>query len=120
MVDSLLSASEEKIVTDFEIQKENVFLKEDVFMAYGMIENIAQSAALGLAYLNPGSERVLGEGFLAGISKLNVFGLPEIQDNISTSIVPQVYFDNMVMLSGEVEANGKLLLDCEIKLVSNE
>ena len=120
MIDNLIKATEEGFVTDFEISPDNIFLEERLFREYGMIENIAQSGAVGLVFMNSESQNGIVDGFLVGISKLNVHGLPGIADRILTTVKPMAYYANMVMLKGEIKLNNRLLLDCEIKLVGNE
>jgi len=119
MIDNLVTASEEDIVTDFEISSENFFLENGFFTEYGMIENIAQSGAVGLVFMNYDSGNSVVDGFLVGISKLNVHGLAGIGDKLHTTVRPLAFYDNMVMLKGEILLENKLLLDCEIKLAGN-
>ena len=120
MIDNLIKATEEGFITDFEISQDNIFLEDGLFREYGMIENIAQSGAVGLVFMNSASQNGTVDGFLAGISKLNVHGLPGIAHRIRTTVKPLAYYANMVLLKGEIELENRLLLDCEIKLVGNE
>jgi len=120
MVDNLIKAEEEEIITDFEILPDNIFLEDELFLEHGMIENIAQSGAVGLVFMNSNSQNIIVDGFLVGISKLNVHGHAEINNKVRTTVKPLAFYDNMVLLKGEIELNNRILIDCEIKLVGNE
>jgi 3-hydroxyacyl-[acyl-carrier-protein] dehydratase len=117
MIDNLVEASEEKFETDFLVTTDNIFLEEGILREFALIENIAQSSAAGLGYINSSSKSGKVEGFIGAISKLTVYGLPKIHDTIQTIVTPLYKFENIYLLKGENYVGGKKLLECELKLV---
>ena len=119
MVDNLLEASSNKFETDFTVQSDNIFLEDKVLREFALIENIAQSCAAGIGFTNTSSEAlpVDIDGFIGGISKLEVFELPKVGDKIYTVITKLTQLGNMYLLRGENYVNDKKLLECEVKLV---
>ncbi len=120
MIDNLLSATPDKIESDFKILPENIFLEEGTLREFALIENIAQTSAAGLFFINGGNvDKPVVEGFIGGISKLKVYGLPKVYDTIHTMVKPKASLGGMFLLKAENFVNGEKLMECEIKLVAS-
>jgi 3-hydroxyacyl-[acyl-carrier-protein] dehydratase len=119
MIDNLVEATKEKFVTDFFILPDNIFVEAGVLREFGLIENIAQSCAAGLAVLNNSTRDAPVDGFIGGISKLIVYSLPGISDTVRTYITPIAQLGEMYLLKAETLVNEKKLLECEIKLAGS-
>jgi predicted hotdog family 3-hydroxylacyl-ACP dehydratase len=117
MVDNLIDASEGKIETDFLVVADNIFLDDGVLREFALIENIAQSSAAGLGFLQRSSASKPLDGFIGAISKLIVHDLPKVNDTIYTTVTTLLQLENMYLLRGENFVNGRKLLECEMKLV---
>lgn len=117
MVDNLINATPDRFETDFKILSDNIFLEDGVLREFALIENIAQSSAAGFAMINNQDRKKPVNGFIGGISKLNVYGLPVINDTIQTSITPIAQLGDMFMVKAEIFADGRKLIECEVKLV---
>ena len=117
MIDNLLEATDEKIETDFAVLADNIFFEAGVLREFALIENIAQSSAAGLVFLNMSSNGKPVNGFLGGISKLKLYDLPKENDIIYTTVTQIQQFENMYLLKGENRVKNKKLLECEVKLV---
>ena len=91
MVDTLWSNSDTSTVSGFTITEDNIFVQEGEFMEPGIIENIAQTAALRLGYRNL-SEANSQEGiepnigFIGAVKKLKIYKLPCTGDVLKTKI----------------------------------
>jgi predicted hotdog family 3-hydroxylacyl-ACP dehydratase len=119
MVDNLLVATPEKFETDFKILPDNIFLEDGILREFALIENIAQSSAAGLAVLNRIGSKDEVEGFIGGVTKVNVISLPEVNDTLHTIILPKAELGTMFLVQAATYANGKKLLECEVKLVGS-
>ncbi len=117
MVDTLVHVTHEKFETEFRIEASNVFLENGVLREFALIENIAQSAAAGIALLGKSGQEKPAEGFLGGISKLILYELPRINDTVYTIVTPIAQMGNMYLMKGETYVEGRKLLECELKLV---
>jgi predicted hotdog family 3-hydroxylacyl-ACP dehydratase len=117
MVDNLVNATSEKFETDFRVLPGNIFVENGVLREFALIENIAQSSSVGLAITmtNIGKKNV--DGFIGAISKLKLYDLPRVNDTIYTIVNLMAQFENMFLLKGKNYLGGKMLLECEIKLV---
>jgi predicted hotdog family 3-hydroxylacyl-ACP dehydratase len=118
MIDNLIDASADRFETDFLILPDNIFVENGILREFGLIENIAQTSAVGLFQTQQAEIHEPVDGFIAGISKLSVYALPQINDTIHTFVMPRVRMGNMFLLRAENYVHDLKLLDCEIKLVA--
>jgi 3-hydroxyacyl-[acyl-carrier-protein] dehydratase len=117
MIDNLVEATDELFKTDFEVLVSNIFVEKGILREFALVENIAQTSTAGLAVTKKYGERKTIEGFIGGISKLKLYGLPKVSDSIHTTVALIAQFENMFLLKGANYVKGKKLLECEIKLV---
>ena len=101
MIDNLIEATSDKFETDFLVLSDNIFLEGEVLREFALIENIAQSGAVGLGFLNRESKTRPVDGFIGGISKLKVHDLPKVNDKIYTIVTIIQQLGNMYLLKGE-------------------
>ncbi len=117
MIDNLIAASEDKIETDFQVMPDNIFLENEMLREFALIENIAQSSAAGIGFLNKALKTKPLDGFIGGISKLKIYHLPKVNDKIHTIVNLIHQLGNMYLLKGANFVNDKKLIECEVKLV---
>lgn len=120
MIDNLIEASQDKFESDFTVLADNIFIEEGILREYALIENIAQTSAVGLFVTNSLEADQPVDGFIGGISKLKVYDLPKINDTIQTIVKPKARLGGMFLLTAENFVNGKKLLECEVKLVASD
>ncbi len=120
MIDHLVDAAPDRFETEFTILEDNIFLDEGILREFALIENIAQTSAVGLSYTNSLTANEPVEGFIGAISKLKVYDLPKINDTIQTIVRPKAQLGNMFLLTAENFVGGKKLLECEVKLVGSK
>jgi 3-hydroxymyristoyl/3-hydroxydecanoyl-(acyl carrier protein) dehydratase len=119
MIDSMVSVTPKKCISKFLIKEDNLFIHGGYFQPYGMIEGVAQTGAAGLNLQINGLMAKREEGFIAGISKLEVYSLPKVGDTITTEVTLIAQLNNMFKVQGVCVANNQTLLQCEVSIVSN-
>lgn len=120
MVGKLLFTNEVSTRSSFTIKPANVFVKDNVFQEAGLMENIAQTAALRAGYVAQSENRPVAIGYIGAVSNFEIFDLPEIGDEIETEIRVENQIFDVTLLSGKIWHNGNLLAQCEMKLfISN-
>ncbi len=122
MVDTLWLNDDTTTISGFTIQPDNIFCKNGFFTEPGIIENIAQTAALRAGYtvsLLEKDGKLTGPppvGYIAAIKNLNIRLLPKVGDDLKTQIiVKQVIFD-VTLIAAETTCNGQPVADCEMKI----
>ena len=116
MVGKLLFTDELSTRSSFTIEHDNVFVKNNVFQEAGLMENIAQTAALRAGYVAQSENRPVAVGYIGAVSNFEIFDLPETGDEIETEIRVENQIFDVTVLSGKVWRNGNLLAQCEMKL----
>lgn len=121
MIDTLWTNDERTTVSGFTILAENIFCEGGYFREPGIIENIAQTAAIRAGYMasllmKSGEIKEPPVGYIGAIKKLVIHQLPPIGAQLRTSItVQQVVFD-VTLISAQSTLNGQPVAECEMKI----
>jgi 3-hydroxyacyl-[acyl-carrier-protein] dehydratase len=122
MVDTLWSNNDTTTVSGFTIRPDNIFCDNGFFAEPGIIENIAQTAALRAGYivsLLAKDGKLTGPppvGYIAAIKNLHIHQLPAIGASLKTEIiVKQVIFD-VTLIAAKTICNDELIAECEMKI----
>ena len=120
MVDQLICCDEKITRTVLQVKEGNIFVENGVLTEPGLIENIAQTAAARVGYICSTENKPVPIGYIGAVQKLEITGLPKINDNIETevTVINQVF--NVTVISGSIHCNNQLLARCEMKIfISN-
>jgi predicted hotdog family 3-hydroxylacyl-ACP dehydratase len=121
MVGQLLFTDEICTRSSFTIEPDNVFVRDGVFQEAGLMENIAQTAALRAGYVAQLEGKPVAVGYIGAVTNFEIFALPKTGDEIETGIWVENQIFDVSVLSGKVWRNGNLLAQCEMKLfISNK
>ncbi|HWD86729.1 MAG TPA: hypothetical protein VG367_01295 [Mucilaginibacter sp.] len=118
MVGTLVSTNENTTLSSFIISDDNIFVKDNVFQEAGLMENIAQTAALRAGYIAQKENKPVAVGYIGAVSHFEIFDLPRVGDEITTMIASQNQIFDITVLSGRVWLNDKLIAQCEMKVFS--
>ena len=118
MIDNLVQVSQERFESDFYVTEDNVLVNAGFFQEGGLIENIAQTCAASFGLLDKAGEGEPKIGFIGAVSRLELFGLPPVYSKINTIVIPTHQLGNIFMVTGRNYLDGKLLLECEMKIVT--
>jgi predicted hotdog family 3-hydroxylacyl-ACP dehydratase len=117
MVDKLLFCDRETTTTALTVHKDNIFVENNQLTEAGIMENIAQTCAVRMGYINKyiHSDKVK-LGFIGAIKNLVIEELPKTGDELKTTIdvVSEVF--NITLVNAKVEINEKLIASCEMKI----
>jgi len=117
MVDTLVHFDKVITRTRLKIAEDNIFVEEGTFTESGIIENIAQTCAARMGYINKYiySDKVK-IGFIGSIKNLVINELPIVGDELTTTIevVSEVFA--ITLVNAKVEIGDKLIASCEMKI----
>ena len=116
MVDKLLFVDDHSTRSSFLINADNVFVKNNLFQEAGLLENIAQTAALGAGYMAKAEHKPVAVGYIGAVKDLEIFNLPKVSDELITEITIENKILDVTVISGKVWHNNNLLAQCEMKL----
>ena len=118
MVGKLVSNNENLTRSSFVIPPDNVFVKKGILEEAGLMENVAQTAALRAGYFARAENKPVAVGYIGAVSKFEVFDLPKTGDEIVTEISIQNQVFDIAVLSGKVWLRETLIAQCEMKVFS--
>ncbi len=119
MVDKLTSFEGKIASTRFEVKKDNIMLGDDCKLsAGGIVENMAQTCAARIGYINKFMEsKTVKIGVIGSIKNLTIYSFPNVGDVLTTT-VEETFSGmlNMTLLNAKIECNNNLVAECEIKV----
>lgn len=117
MVGRLLHFDMKRTVTATIPSAGNLFVNDGHFSAEGVMENIAQTCAARIGYIN---KYILGKsiqiGLIGGIRNFRIHRLPSVGEEIITAIDTVEEVMGMTMVEGTVTSGGTPIAECVLKI----
>lgn len=99
----------------------NLFVEKGRFTASGIIENIAQTCAARIGYINNYIlKKGIQLGFIGAIRNMNLYRSPEAGEEIETEIVTIEEVLGMTLVSAKVTAGEETIAEAEIKIALSD
>ena len=99
----------------------NLFVEKGRFTASGIIENIAQTCAARIGYINKYIlKKGIQLGFIGAIRNMNLYRSPEAGEEIETEIVTIEEVLGMTLVSAKVTAGEETSAEAEIKIALSD
>jgi 3-hydroxyacyl-[acyl-carrier-protein] dehydratase len=117
MIDKLIVSDDESTVTCLTISEDNVFSHEGLFTEPGLVENIAQTAAIRAGYSYQKEGKGTPMGYIGAVKHLDIHFLPKVNSEISTEIRVENEVFDVSLIRGTVMCEGRLVAECEMKIV---
>jgi 3-hydroxyacyl-[acyl-carrier-protein] dehydratase len=116
MVHALTQSGEALAATSFTIETGNIFLSEGYLAEPGLIENIAQTAALQAGYQCMKNNIPVPIGYIAAVKNLKIVNLPKENSVINTKVKVTNKVLDVTVVEGMVEQDEKLICSCEMRI----
>lgn len=116
MIDRLLSFDEIESSTDFVIKEDNIFCKDGLFLETGIMENIAQTCAARIGYININNNESVKIGVIGSIKDLIITKLPKVGTTLVTKVKVLSEVFAITLVEAEVYDNNELIAKCEMKI----
>ena len=122
MVSQLLHYDEEWTRTRFHVMEDNLFCQHGEMTTSGLIENIAQTCAARIGYIN---KYILHQdvniGFIGAVRNLEIMQRPKVGQTIETSIQVLSSSFGITLAHGQVRLpDGTLLAQGEMKIALSQ
>ena len=121
MIGAMTYFDEARTVTETTISADNIFVDDGLFSASGLIENMAQTCAARIGFVNKYLyNNGIQIGVIGAVRKLVINSLPAAGQTITTTvdIVSEVF--GMTLAKATVTCDGEELLSTEIKISVRE
>jgi 3-hydroxyacyl-[acyl-carrier-protein] dehydratase len=116
MVHELIEADDDHAVTQLMIEPDNIFLSRQFFAEPGLVENIAQTAAMHVGYQCSLKNIPIPIGYIAAVKDLKIRALPKENTRITTSVKVTNKVLDVTVVEGRVEQDGEVLCSCEMRI----
>ena len=121
MVGRLVSFDMGKTVTQTLIEDKNIFVESGVFTASGIIENIAQTCATRIGYINKYIlKKGIQLGFIGAIRNLKLHRCPKVGELIETTIITEEEVFGMALVSATVKIADELIAESSMKIAVSD
>lgn len=121
MVGKLISFDMQKTITETFVSDSNLFVEDGLFSASGVIENIAQTCATRIGYINKYIlKKGIQLGFIGAIRNLRLHRLPKVGETIETTILTLEEVFGMTLVSASVKIGDELIAESEMKIAVSE
>jgi predicted hotdog family 3-hydroxylacyl-ACP dehydratase len=106
-----------RTVTETEVSAQNIFVEEGRFSASGLIENIAQTCAARIGYVNKYIlKKGIQIGFIGAVRHMEILDLPKVGDIITTTVDVKEEVFGMTLAEATVRCGEKTLVTTEMKI----
>lgn len=116
MIDKMLSFDMTVTKTQLEIRADNVFCKDGQLTAEGLMENIAQTCAARMGYINLNKNEAVKIGVIGSVSNYEVFRTPKVGDVIVTSIEVIEEMFQITLVKAIVKCGDETLAQADMKI----
>lgn len=120
MIDRIVDISETRVVSEFHVKNDNLFMTEGKLLEPGIIENMAQTIAAGAGYRAKEKNEKVKLGYIAAIKNLNIHMLPSVGDILSTSVLIVNEVFSVTIVQAEVICGSTRIADCEMRIFIEE
>ena len=121
MVGQLLYFDMEKTFVKTIITENNLFVDNGFFTQAGLIENIAQTCAARIGYINKYIlKKAIQIGFIGAIKNLKIFRLPEIGETLVTQINVVEEIFGMILVNAVIKSGEETITEAEMKIAIKE
>lgn len=117
MIGALIHYDEIDTITETAVKEENIFVTGGEFSAAGVMENIAQTCAARIGYINKYILlKGIQVGYIGDIRKFEVHRLPKVGETIRTAIHVMGEVGGLTLAKATVSVGEELLITTEVKI----
>ena len=116
MVDRLLHCDPVVTETEFTVREDNILAEDGRLSACGLIENIAQTCASRMGYINLSKGEAVRVGVIGALRDMEIHALPEVGSTITTRIEVSDEVFGMTLAQASSRCGDTLLASGTIKI----
>lgn len=120
MIDRMVQFDWTSNTTELTVREDNIFYENGHLTSSGLIENIAQTCAARIGYINKLRNRAVQLGFIGGIRDLNIIRTPQEGETITTFIQVKEEVFKMTLVDAEVKVNDETIATAEMKIALSD
>ena len=118
MVDKFFGVQENMSTSGLLVKEDNIFCEDGVLQECGVIEHIAQSAAMRIGYIHISNGTEVPIGFIGSINRLTIDSFPRVGDDLYTEVEVEMEVFDITLLSAKVMLGDRLIAECQMKVAT--
>lgn len=118
MVDKFFGVQENMSASGLLVKEDNIFCEDGVLQECGIIEHIAQSAAMRIGYIHISNGTEVPIGFIGSINKLTIDSLPSVGDDLCTEVEVEMEVFDITLISAKVKLGDRVIAECQMKVAT--
>lgn len=120
-IDRLADCSERITVARLTIRENHPFVASGRLQAPGLLENIAQTCAARIGYVNRCNHREIKIGVIGAVRNLKLLRFPRVGETLTTRIEVTGEVMALTLVEAAIcDEEGKLIATCEMKIAVRE
>lgn len=121
MIDTLVYFDKVFTITETTIDDKNIFVEDGRFSATGLMENVAQTCAARIGYVNKYLlKKGVQIGFIGAVRNFEVLDTPKVGQTITTRVEVKEEVFGMTLAEAIVECEGEVIVRTEMKIAVKE
>lgn len=121
MIDSLVHFDMQTTISETRISPKNIFVEQNAFSASGLMENIAQTCAARIGYINKYIlKKGIQIGLIGAIKNFEILALPLVGSTIKTIITVKEEIFGMILVEAVIECENRIIANTEMKIAVTE
>ena len=121
MVSRLVSFSYPRTVTEFDVAGENAFIQDGKLLREGLIENVAQTCAARIGFINKYIlHKPVNIGYVCAVNDFRIYAGPKEGDTLVTTIDVTSEFGTILVVSAEVRSGEEIVAEGSMTIALDE
>lgn len=120
MVDRLVDFDRMHTTTEFLVREDCLFVKNGELETKGMVENVAQTCAARMGYINYIAQKNVKLGYIGAIRHMTFLRCPKVGELLTTSIVVREEVFRMTLVYAEIRVGDEVISTAEMKIALSE
>lgn len=116
MIDCVTYIDTLRTETELSVKEDNIFISDGALTAPGLTENIAQTCAARIGFLNLMSGEPVKLGFIGAIRNLVVHRTPKAGELLRTTITVKEEVFGMTLVDADIFVEGENIVTAEMKI----
>lgn len=118
MIDRLTQCSFDDAVTELTVRADNILVDEGKLSTTGLMENMAQSCAARLGWLNLKKNRAVQIGVIGEVRNCKFFRQPNVTEQLTTLVHIVEDLEIITLADVTVRVGDETLASCRMKIAS--
>ena len=116
MIDKLVSCDMVVTVTELKVCEDNIFVADGRFTAEGLMENIAQTCAARMGYINLSNGEKVKIGVIGAVNSFDIFQTPKVGERIVTTIEVVEELFQITLVKAFVRCGDETIAQANMKI----